>query len=106
MQLSIFVIAYVLVLLRQIYRWWRPHPRHWFSKARAHRSSQRNLPRRWVETMTSPAILSDPFRAGSGDGAACGHQPKSDKVELVLIAALKATSCGVALCGTPPRVPR
>ena len=32
--------------------------------------------------MTSPTIISDPFRAGSGNGASRGDQPKSDKVEL------------------------
>ena len=32
--------------------------------------------------MTWPAIVSDPFRAGSGNGASSGYQPKSDKVEL------------------------
>ena len=62
-------------LLARIYRWWRPHPRHRLSKARAHRSRQRNLPWRWVETMASTAIISDPFRAGSGNGASNDYQP-------------------------------
>ena len=48
---------------------------------RGHRSRLWNLPWRWVETMTSPAVVSDPFRAGSGNGALNGDQPKSDKVE-------------------------
>ena len=32
--------------------------------------------------MTSPAILSDPFQAGSGNGASSDDQSKSDRVEL------------------------
>ena len=68
-----------MLLAGQIYRWWRLHPRQRLSKARAHRSRLRHLPWRWIETMTSPAILSDPFRAGSGNGALNGYQPKSDR---------------------------
>ena len=63
-----------LILPSQIYRWWRLHLRRRLSKARAHRSSQRNLLWRWVERMTSPVILSDPFRAGSGNGALSGYR--------------------------------
>ena len=77
-----------LILLRQIYRWWRLHPHHRLSKARGHRSRQGTLPWRWVETVTSPAIISDPLRAGSGNGAASGHRPKSDKVELRIVLCL------------------
>ena len=67
----------ILVLLSQIYRWWRPHPRRQLSKARADRSRLRNLPWRCVKMMTSPAILSDPFRGDSGDGASSGYQAKA-----------------------------
>ena len=62
-------------------RRWRLHPRHRLSKARVHRSRPRHLPWRWGETVASPAILSDPFRAGSGDGASSGYPPKSGNVE-------------------------
>ena len=32
--------------------------------------------------MTSPAIVSNPFRAGYGNGASSGYQARSDNVEL------------------------
>ena len=38
----------------------------------------RNLSWRWLETMASPAIVSNPFRAASGDGASGRYPPKSD----------------------------
>ena len=90
-----------IVLLRQIHRWWRLHPRRRLSKARAHRSRPRNLPWRWVETMTSPTTLSDPLRAGSGNGASSGDRPRSGRVELesvkVRVLIVRAAAVSVVL---------
>ena len=71
-----FWLVHTLSLLSPIYRRWRIR-----SEPPALQGSRPPLETaesawRWVETMTSPAILSDPFRVGSGNGASSSSSQK------------------------------